>query len=202
MTELKQHLELIKKNWQLILIFVLLLICLTAILSYNWPIKYDVSESLIVTRSSIQQTSDYQYDGYYSIKATDEFSNSIKEWLKSPEIVISIYKKAKIDPNFNSFNQMRNVFEANKMAPQHIEVNFSTKNVDEAKKISEVMDDVLQEKANLVSEISWQGISFSIVGGDPVIIKNKQDIFLNSLIALAAGLVLAIFIVYVKEYFE
>ncbi len=183
--------KIIQKNLKFILIFTIVIIA--AVLVFSWIISggYKVSLAILVASKVEGQTStDYQYSGYYSVKAADEFGNSISQLIKSPEIIDAVFQKAGV--------QSRISFKAQKMAPQYIEVKFVAATQEEGKKISQTLVSVLGKKVGDLNSLSGN-VMFSVSAGDPIITKNQQDYLLNGFIALIGGFLLSIFIVLLKE---
>lgn len=200
--ELKQYLKIIAKNFKLIFIVAILIALVVAIVSVKTPAKYNVSLSLLISRIGREQTSDYRYDGYYAIKAADEFSKNVTYWFKSPEVVRAIYQRAELESSYQSIRSLAKAFRAQQLAPQFVEVRFSTPSEADAKKIASAIPEVLQEKANRINTTSWQSIAFSIMGEEPVIIFKKPEVLLNTLLGFLAGLILGVFVVSAKEYLK
>ena len=183
--------KIILKNLKFILISTFIVV--VAVLVFSWVISggYDVSLALLVASKAEGQTSpDYQYGGYYSVKAADEFASTVSQLVKSPEIVNAVFQKAG--------SQSRSSIKAQKMAPQYVEVEFVAYTAEQGRKISEALISALGEKLNRLNSLSGN-VVFSIAGSEPIIVKNQQNYTLNGFIALVGGLLLSIFIVLLKE---
>lgn len=189
---------IIKGNIKFISIFTIFV--LIAVLLFSWWTSggYDVSVSLSVFSKVIQQTPDYQYDGYYSVKAANEFADTVSQWTKSPEIINSIYKKAGVDFQGKSLRSFSGIFKAQKMAPQYIEIRFRVQKTEDALRITKALADVLQEKAELSSNFSGN-VVFTIIGGQPITAPNQPNFIFNGLLAIIGGLLLSLLAVLLKE---
>jgi len=199
--ELRDYLKIIKKHYLLILLVTILAGASSFVFTLASPVIYDTSLSLFITPSASQDTQDYKYDGYYAIKASELFSDTVKQWLESPEVVVEIYKKAEIDLELTSLRKLRKIFSAYKMSPQYVEVRFKAKNKEEAQKVTNTIPLVLQGKTHELTGAA-KDVSFNIRGANPVIVENIPKPLLNSLIGLISGFVLGVFIVFFKEYFH
>jgi len=200
--DLKEYLKLIKKNSRLIITVCAITGISTFLFSILRPIKYDVSQSLFINKNGSQETDDFKFDGYYAFEAADTLSDSIGEWLKSPEVVSAIYGKSGIDPSFKNIKSYSKKFKAKKLSAEFVEVKFETKNIEEAGKISEAIVDVVNSKTASLKDFSGGEVSFSIAGGAPIVVENKLDALLNFVIGIASGLFLGIFIALSREYFS
>lgn len=199
--ELRDYLKIIKKHYKLILVITILVGVSSFIFTLRKSVVYDTSLSLFITRSAPQDTQDYKYDGYYAIKAAELFSDTIKQWLESPEVVVEIYKQAEIDLTLKSLRKLRKKFTAYKMSSQYVEVRFKAKERAEAQEVSRAITKVLQSKTQELTGAT-KDISFSIKGANSVIVENIPKPLLNGLIGLVSGFVLGLFIIFFKEYYR
>lgn len=200
--ELKQYIKIIKQRANLIMITAILVGLFAFVFSAVLPTAYEASLSLLIAKSNIQETSDYKYDSFYSIQASDLFANSIVGWLKSPEVVMNIYKKANVDLPFENLRKLEKKFKAFKTSSHSVEIKFKSKSQKNAQNISEAIESVLKEKAELIKKTSQEEISFSIIGSEPVIIEKKPNLILNTIIGLISGIFLGILLAFGKEYFK
>lgn len=198
--DLKEYLKLIKKNYRLVITVCAITGISTLLFSVLRPVKYDVSQSLFINKDNSQETEDYKFSGYYAFEAADMLSDSIAEWLKSPEVVNSIYAKSGVDPSFKNIKSYSGKFKAKKFSAEFVEVKFESRNTDEAKKISGAIVDIINAKTASMKNTSNEEVSFSIAGSAPVIVENKLDALLNFMIGIASGLFLGIFIALSREY--
>lgn len=200
--ELKQYLKIIGKNYKTVLLTAIVVAIVVVVVSWQTPARYKVFLRLLISPTSGERTKDYQYDGYYAIKAADEFGKTVVQWFKNPEMARSIYNQAGIDTSDRSIRKLSKAFQAQQMDPQYIEVRFSAKTEEQAKKISLTISEIIQVKADKVAIASSQSISFSVIAEDPTIIFSQPSILINGLIALVVGLILGIFVVSAKEYLK
>lgn len=199
--ELKEYLKIIKKRSKLILAVGAITGVSAFLFSAMQPVKYETSLSLLVNKSKTQQTDDFKYDGYYALQAGEIITNSIEQWLKSPETVNAIYQKAGVDSNFESIKDYTKKFAAKKMSSQYVEVKFRTETREKAERLSQAIRGIINAKVEALEKNSEEEIAFTVEGGDPIIVEGKPVIFLNLTIGLVSGLVLGVFVVFAKEYF-
>ncbi len=123
------------------------------------PVAYETSLSLLISKESSQETTDFKYDGYYAFQTSEIFADSIQEWMKSPETVNEIYQEAGVGQDFKNIKSYGKKFTAKKMSPQYTEVKFKTEKRDEAEKISSAIVKVINNKAKRIQENSKQEIT-------------------------------------------
>lgn len=199
--DLKEYLKLINKNLKLIITVCAITGISTLLFSVLRPVKYDVSQSLFINKNGSQETDDFKFDGYYAFEAADTLSDSIGEWLKSPEVVSAIYAKSGIDPSFKNIKSYSKKFKTKKLSADFVEVKFESKSADEAAKISGAIVNIVNSKTASLKDSSGGEVSFSIAEGKPIVVENKLDALLNFVIGIASGILLGIFIALSREYF-
>ena len=200
--ELKEYIKIIKNNLKLIFVTALITSFSAFLFSSLQPVKYETSLSLFLSKDKSQMTDDFKYDGYYALETSGIIADSIVQWIKSPELVNSVYQKAQIDGNFKNLKSYAKKITAKKMSPQYIEVKFETNNIDQANKISTAIIDKIDNKIQSIKKDSEGEIAFLISNENPITIKREQNIFLNSIIGLISGIILGIFFVFFKRYFK
>lgn len=198
--DLKEYLKLIKKNYRLIITVCAITGISTFLFSVFRPVKYDVSQSLFINKNGSQDTQDFKFDGYYAFEAADTLSDSVGEWLKSPEVINEIYAKSGIDPAFKNIKSYSKKFKAKKLSAEYVEVSFESKNIAEANDISKALIEVVNSKTTSLKDASNGEVSFSITGGMPIVVENKLDALFNFVIGILSGLLLGIFIAMSREY--
>lgn len=197
-----EYLKIIKKYYQLIILFSVLLAVATFFFTVRQSARYSSSLSLLVSNNQVQETSDYRFDGYYEVQAADLFSNTVEAWFRSPEVVSAIYEKALVNLDRSNIKELTKIFRSEKLAPHYVEVRYKTNNETESKQIALAIDNVLAEKTRSLREVSENKTSFSVKGGAPVTVLTKPPIFINTITALVMGLFLGFLIGIIKEYLK
>lgn len=197
-----EYLKIIKKYYQLIILFSVLLAVATFFFTVRQPARFSSSLSLLVSNNQVQETSDYRFDGYYEVQATDLFSNTVEAWFRSPEVVSAIYEKARVNLDRSNIKELTKMFRSEKLAPHYVEVRYKTNSETESKQIALAIDNVLAEKTRSLREVSENETSFSVKGGAPVTVLTKPPVFINTITALVMGLFLGFLIGIIKEYLK
>lgn len=200
--ELKQYIKIIKQHIKLVAAVLILVGTFAFVFSAIRPITYETSLSLLISRTTIQETEDYKYDGYYAIQANDLFANTTVGWLKSPEIVVAIYKEAGVSLSAENLRKLEKNFKAFKTSPHSVEVKFKSKTKKDAQSVVKAAVSVLEKKTKIIGRTSQEEIAFSIIGSEPVIVEKKPNLILNTMVGLISGIFLGILLVFSKEYFK
>lgn len=197
---LQEYLTIIK-NYKYILFSIGIITAIaTFIFTTRQPSYYNSSLSLLVSSSQIQETQDYRFDGYYTIQATDLFSNNIEAWLKSPEVVSGIFNISKINIGASNIKELTKIFKAEKLAPHYVEVRYKTSSGEDAARIASAITEALSEKTKSLGETSKNQTAFSVSGGKPITVLTKPPVLVNTAVAFVAGLFVGFLLVIIKEY--
>lgn len=136
------------------------------------------------------------------MRASDEFGTTVVGWFKTPEIAEAINQKVGINSSGWSLSALSGRFKAAKISPNLVEVRYGAKTESDAKKISQAIGQVISEKVSLINNSSNQGIAFLVIAGEPVIVKNTYNLWLNILAGFLIGLVFGFFIIVARDYFS
>jgi capsular polysaccharide biosynthesis protein len=200
--ELKVYLQIIKQQKKVIVITAILVAFFSFIFSFFVPVYSETSVSVEIERKAVQETTDYRYDDYYALKASEIYVDSIAKWFSSPEFVNQICQKADIKTEDLSLRKIKKMFKADKMSAQYLEIKFKAENSQEAKKISSAIASVLESKSKDLGWTDEEKNIFSIKTSEPVIIEKKSPIFLNTFIGFLSGLFIGILIGFFRKYLE
>lgn len=200
--ELKLYLQIIKQQKKVIFITALLVGFFAFIFSFFAPTIYETSLSIETERKNIQETSDFRYDDYYALKASEMFVDSMAKWFSNPEFITQICKEAEVDISGASLRNLKKKIKANKMSAQYLEIKFKTKTRKESEKISSAISSTIKERSKNLGWTDAEENVFSIKTSNPIIVEKNPLIFLNTLIGLFSGLFIGILIGFFRKYLE
>lgn len=200
--ELREYFSVVNK-YKFIVIFLALLAGLAAFfLSLFKPVVYDASVSFAVNRINREVTSQYEYDGYYAIQASDLVSQTVVSWFATPSVVKEIYEKAGINPTLDSLAKYATLFNTKKYSGQNIGVNFTEKEKSTAEKVAQATVEVIGKKVADLNKSADTKALFEAVASPAVIVESKPNAVLNTLIGLAAGFIVGLFTAYFIFYLK
>jgi len=200
--ELKTYLQIIQQQKRVIVISAFLVGFFAFIFSLLAPTVYESFILIQIERKNIQETSDYRYDDYYALKASEILIDSMAKWFSNPKFVSQIYKKAEIDISDLDTRKLKKKIKANKMSAQYLEIEFKAKTFKEAEKISSAISSIIKEKSKNLGWTNTKENIFSFKTGEPMIIEKNPLIFLNTLIGFLSGLFIGILIGFFRKYLE
>ncbi len=200
--DLKDYLKILNQHKKIIVVLTLLIALAAFLFAYLQPVVYDTSIAFTINRTAKQKTTDYQYDGYYAIQASNLFAQTIMSWLMTPAFVLEVYQQAGVEPSIQSLDKLGSLLSSKKLSPQNVVVRFKEKDETVAKKIGAALIDKVEQKAKEINKTSEGDSLFEVVGYEPVIAPYKPDIKLVTVIGLVVGLMLSCFLVYLVWYFK
>ncbi len=181
---------------------IVLAVVVSLIFSLILPKYYDSSISFAINRINRQTTTEYQFDGYYAIQASDLFSQTVMSWFMTPSVLLEIYEKAGIDPMIVSLEDFGGRFKTKKYSPQNIVVRYKERDVQTAKKIGQAIIETVQAKASVSNQSSDNQALFEVIGSKPVIVEKKPNLWLNVIIGFLSGVILGIIIAYLVDFWK
>lgn len=200
--ELKEYLEILKKNISLFLVIIVLIPLFAWAFFYFQPTSFETSLILNITRTGIQETPDYRYDDFYRLQADERFSDTVVEWIKSPQIVNEIFGDARLNPNEKSITRLKKTFSAERRTSQVISIKFFSNSPEVAEKISSSIVKTLSEKTQKLNENQKEPNWFQIVAEKPLITRKAYEWEKIILAALLSGIFVAFFAVMGKHYWK
>jgi len=200
--ELKEYFKILKENAKLFVFAVVLIVVGSFIYFALKPISYGVSLALNITRSGVQQTTDYRYDDFYRLQADEKFSETVVQWLKNPRTAMDIYAKAGIDSDKMSLRQLAKIFVAEKLSAQIVSVSFSATSENSAKKIAEAVSEVVAINTESMNKNQNEDTWFAVVAQNPVIVRDEISPFIIFLASLAVGIFVGFWLVMLKHYLK
>lgn len=99
---------------------------LAALAARAWPTRYETTLDFVIDRPAPQETADYAYDGYYALRASELFADTLIGWFSTPSFVKSVLTRAESAPPADAALPAR-LFRAKRYSSQLVVVRFSAK---------------------------------------------------------------------------
>lgn len=129
--------------------------------------QYQVHFSYIVSLSQREPSGEFRFDGYYALQATDLFSQTIAEWISTPEIVVASYKEAKLPLEETDSHTISRIIEAKKTAPQLVEITVKEASAEKAQKLTKGLQTVMNKNIEMYDAEGIPAVRFRIVSTEP-----------------------------------
>ncbi len=200
--ELRDYLKVYWSQRWMILLFIVVGVGATILVASTRPVRTGVSISFAINRTNREDTTQYQYDGYYALQASDLFSQTVVSWFSTPSVLQEVYQKANLDPEIQSVNSLPSRFSVRKYSAQNIVVRYTEDNQDRAQKVATSLATVMASNAADLNKTSDGKSLFDIVGATPVIAPSKPSLPLYAAVAAVLSLLLGLFTAAVRRYMK
>lgn len=96
-----------------------------------FPTRYETTLDFTIDRPVPQETADYAYDGYYALRASELFADTLIGWFSTPSFVKSVLTRTELAAADGVALPAR-LFRAKRYSSQLVVVRFSAKTPDAA----------------------------------------------------------------------
>ncbi len=200
--DLKEYIKIIKNNFKLFLLIVVIVVAASFAYFCTRPVSYDTSLVLNITRGGASASTDYNYGGFYRLQADEKFAETVVRWLKSPRIVLDIFQEAGLDSKNISVKKLSKIFKAEKMSSQIVSISFSSESDKQAMKTAQAISKTVLQNTQVLNKDQKERDWFEVVALEPVIIESKISYILVFAVSLLAGIFLAFWAVMLNHYFK
>ncbi len=198
--ELRDYLKVYWAQRWLILIIMVIGIGVSVVVAGTQPERTAVSVSFAINRVNRDATTQYQYDGYYALQASDLFAQTVVSWFSTPSVLREVYQQANLDPEIQSINSLPSRFTVRKYSAQNIVVKFTERTDARAQTVATTLPKVMEDKATALNQSSDGKSQFDIVGGQPVIAPSKANLPLIVVAAVILSFALGLFVAAARQY--
>lgn len=193
--EFKEYLAIFKKYQKAFFATVGIFLLFGMGLFFLQPINYETNLTLNITRKAVQNTEQYTYADFYRLQADERFADTVVRWIDSPSVRADILRDAKVA-------KINGAFVAKRLSSQMIQITYKTKDVLSGKKLATSIENILNEKANLLDREQQDPSWFKVVAFEPVSIISEISFLTFFTASLMLGIFFGVWIVMGKHYFE
>lgn len=199
---LKNYLSYLLKHKIFIIVFTLLVLSASLLFNhFNGP-SYKTIVSFDIRTANQPVTTDYQYEGYYALQASELFGQTILSWFLSPAFEQEVFQTAGVEKPKSALNWLKNYFQGKQLSAQLVTVKFSTRTKESAQKLAGQLIALTEAKAAQANLTSEGKTLFSVKASQPVISNAKLTAWLVGFIALVVGLFISWAIVTIAYYYQ
>jgi capsular polysaccharide biosynthesis protein len=203
--ELKEYLKIVQRNLGLIIVVTILVALFAYIFTAKQPVTYEANANFtIIPKSAAELKNVYEYDGYYALQAAVLFGNTLASWLQSPDIVVEIFKKAGYELEKTQSSKSLAKLIKPTLVPNSFSVKFQLKDRDEnkAQKLAQATTEIVQNKTTEFNQRAGSKANFEVAASEPIILEVKPKKEFNTMVGALAGLILGVFLAFVRQYFR
>ncbi len=162
--------RLFSKPMRTILVSAAAFALLFAAVAVILPSQVRVSMAFTIAQQARQETSDYSYDGYYALRASDLVADTMISWLSTPSIVKEIFAAAKIPMTDEEIAAISGrMFRGKKFSSQNVVVTYTARDRAAATELHRALALSLSNRARLLVLSPAQETLFIVSASEPVI---------------------------------
>lgn len=128
---------------------------------------YEAHFSYLVSLSQRESASDFRFDGYYAISATDLFAGTLASWTQAPEVIVQAFAQAQLPLPGEDARALSKIVQAQKAAPQLVQVIVRSRQKVDAQKIAEALQRVMSKNVEQYHEQGIPAVQFRVVASVP-----------------------------------
>ncbi len=119
--------------------------------------------SYLVSLSQREAASDFRFDGYYALQATDLFASTLAKWIQTPEVISTAHQEAGLKLSSTDPRTIRRMVNAEKTAPQLVEVTIRDADSARAEQLGEGLRTVMEKNIALYHDQGIPALTFRAV---------------------------------------
>lgn len=202
MNELRDFLQFLSKRFLIILLSGGVLGVSSLFFSLRLPVQYRASLLLYVQRIPQETASGlYAYDGYFAGQAAEAYSDTVKGFLQSLDLVREAAKGVELTDSEAVLKKLNRKIRITKTAPQLIEITVTLTGAQNASALVQSLAQTVVDRVKSLNQNGDQNFSVSPAGSQPIIETITPPKLLNSLVAFWVGILIAIAGISLKKYF-
>lgn len=139
-----------------------------ALLAYGVAVRigptYEVHFSYLVSLTERDSSkSEFRFDGYYALQATDLYAATLAAWTRTPEVVVQAYGAAGLALPTDDPRTLVRSIAAQKVSPQLVAVTVSGKRKDTVEKLAAGLQAVMEQNVAAYHDRGIPALEFRIV---------------------------------------
>lgn len=200
--ELKDYLLIVSKRLWLLIVSIVVVVVGVYFITVRQPESWDGSLMInIIKKAETTDTKNYQFDKFYAIQASGMFADTVVSWLSDPNLVISVYNKANIEVPNISISQLAKVFNARKVLPSSVQMQYTSANYDDIAPVLNAAGDLVKGKTQDLVKLDPTN-NFDVKYDSPAVLKTPSNLVINLIIGFISGIFLGLILVFAIEYFR
>lgn len=190
-------------NYRNLIIIITLIVAIGAYLfAILTPVKYRADFSLQIFNTNRQETTEYQYDNFYSIQAAEQLTKTVKAWLANPQIISQAYQSAGLEIDKNQLPKAIKGISAKQLSPHDLSVSVKAQSENDGLALGNSIINEVSNQLKQSEKTAKNQPAFELLASSPFVFAKKYNPYLLSLIGLITGFLLAIGLSSLKEFFK
>ncbi|MBI3255585.1 MAG: hypothetical protein HYZ63_01290 [Candidatus Andersenbacteria bacterium] len=165
--DLSSYLALLKRRLPMIL----LMSVVAALVGYGVASRIKPSHivhfSYTVSLAQRDNPTDFRFDGYYALQATDLFASTLAGWMKTPEHVVEAYREAGLTLPSTDARDIVQVVDVVKSGPQLVQVAVKSESKIQAEALASGLRSVIGRQVKTYHDKGIPAVAFTVVADTP-----------------------------------
>lgn len=199
MNELNQYRQILRRLLPIVVPLALVGLVAGSAYSLTQPKAWEASATLYVHRSGAPTPVNvYDYDGYYSQQAAQQYTDTVIGLLKTQDIATRATQLV-AEPADTASKILQSV-QVKKTAPQLISLTVDRPTADEAKKDLVALAQAVDERSSSLNDQAGRTYKVELVTGQPLVGEASNNLMVNSGVGVAGGALLGLLLAFAAEY--
>lgn len=164
---LEHYWEVIKKKLLIILLVSVAAAVAALVIAKQVEPSHEVHFSYLISLSTRDKASDFRFDGYYALQATDLFAATLSRWVTTPEVIVAAYAEANLDLPSDDPRVLVRAVRAEKVAPQLVTVTLRSSTRDRAEALTRGLRRVMERNVARYHDEGVPAVAFTVVATEP-----------------------------------
>lgn len=127
---------------------------------------YTTHYSYLVSLAERENSTDYTFDGYYALQATDLFAATLARWATTPEVIAAAYDQAGLPPVLD-VRQLLRLVAAEKTAPQLVQVTVRGNTPEQTLALTRALLTEIEHNVLVYHDEGIPALRFTVVATEP-----------------------------------
>lgn len=199
--DIRSHAAILNNSRWFILVVTVLVGVAALLFGLFQPLVYKGFTSFEVRSVTQPPTEEYQYGGYYEIKAAEVYTQHLMSLVRTPAVVEEIYQNAGQGYEIDNINRFTNRFQAKQYSARNFSVSFTDRNKETAERLAQAVAAVVELRATQTDSVGEES-RFEVIALNPVVAPSQYNPWAVTVVGALAGLIFSVLLVYLREYFR
>ncbi|MFZ5424437.1 MAG: YveK family protein [Patescibacteria group bacterium] len=199
--ELKDIIELLKKNREFLITVCLFFMFVGVGLYFALPKRYTASGSFYIKRFVYESSPEFfTYEGYYGQQAASSYTDTVIALFESVDLQKAVLEKLNLQTTDAELRSIKRRIRVKKAGPQLITVTVKGSTQSFA---NDVWNALAEETLAVVENVNAEGdttLSIEKLSSEPVLQQTYSNVFINAFIGLSLGFIMSVVWLSFKEY--
>lgn len=137
------------------------------VIARQLPVQHQAHFSYSVSLAVREQSTEYQFDGFYALQATDLFTATLASWAQAPEMVAAAYRAGGLELPTQDPRRLVRSIEARKVAPQLVEITIRETDAARAQQLIEGLKIIVGSEVERYHTESIPELQFRVTATEP-----------------------------------